>query len=344
LKAGADFAELAKKNSEDGSAQNGGDLGFMAHGQTVPEFDQTIFKLQPKEISGIVTTQFGYHIIQVLDKETAHVKPLEEVKASLTEDLKKQNLAERMQSLADQVHSELVKDPSGAAEIAKRLGVDLITIPKGSVNEAIPGLGVAPEIGTLLAGMKKGDVSQIVVLPANREAVFVVQDVFPTHVAEFEDVKNDVRESLIQQQLGQIAIKKANEAADRLRKGEDIAKVAKSMGLEVTTSSDFARTDAVEGLGEAQYLSDAFTAPVGTILGPTLIQGRWVVTKLIARTNADMSALSAERDSLLHEIKRKKATDVNEMLMDSIVARLESEGKVKVHRDEIQRMLANFRK
>jgi peptidyl-prolyl cis-trans isomerase D len=345
LKNGADFAELAKKNSEDpGTAPNGGDQGFIARGQTVPEFEKAAFSLQPKDISGVVTTQFGYHIIQVLDKESAHVKPFDEVKATLTTELRKQSVADRMQSLAEQVRSELAKNPTGAAEIAKRLGVDLVSVPKGAATDPIPTLGVAPEIGNLLGSMKKGDVSPVVILPANREAVFTVLDVFPGHVAEFDDVKSEIREELLQQQVGQLVIKKANEAAQRLRGGEDMQKVAKSLGLDVTTSSDFARTDAVEGLGEAQYLSDAFTAPVGTILGPTLIQGRWVVTKLVARSDADKSALTAERESLLHEIKRKKATDVNEMLLDSIVSRLESEGKVKVHRDEVQRMLASFRR
>ncbi len=345
VKGGADFGELAKKNSEDpGSAPNGGDLGFLARGQTVPEFDKTIFTLQPKDVSGVITTQFGYHIIQVLDKESAHVKPFDEVKASLAADVRKQSVADRMQSLADQVHAELAKDPSAAGDIAKRLGVDLVTVPKGAASDPIPTLGVAPEIGNLLANLKKGDVSPVVILPANREAVFTVLDVFPGHVAEFDDVKSEIREELLQQQVGQLVIKKANEAVQRLKSGEDMQKVAKSMGLDVTTSSDFSRTDAVEGLGEAQYLQDAFVVPVGSILGPTLIQNRWVVTKLIARSEADKSALTAERETLLHEIKRKKATDVNEMLLDSIVSRLEGEGKVKVHRDEVQRMLASFRR
>jgi peptidyl-prolyl cis-trans isomerase D len=344
-KSGADFAELAKKYSDDsGTAPSGGDMGFLAKGQTDPAFEKVLFALQPKEISGIVTTPYGYNIIQVLEKESARVKPFEEVKAVMTAELRKQSLAERMQSLADQVHSELVANPTGAAEIAKKLGVDLVTVPKGAANEAIPTLGVAPEIGGVLTGMKKGDVSQVVLLPANREAVFTVLDVFPPHVAEYEDVKASIRDSLLQQQLEQVAIKKSNEAAERLRKGEDIAKVAKSMNLEVTASSDFALTDAIEGLGEAEYLSDAFTAPIGSILGPTLIQGRWVVAKLLSRTQTDLSALPAERDQMLHEIKRKKATDVNEMLMDSILTQLENQGKVKVHRDEIQRMLANFRR
>jgi len=187
-------------------------------------------------------------------------------------------------------------------------------------------------------------VSQVVALPANRLAVFTVLETFAARAADFDDIKGEIKDTLTSQQVAQVAIKKAQEVADRLRKGEDIQKVAKSLNLDVTTSSDFGRTDAVEGLGEAVYLQDAFSAPVGTILGPTFIQNRMVVSKVIAKTPANLAALPAERASLLAEVKRKKAGDVNELLMDSIVNELQNQGKVKVYRKEIQQMLASNRR
>jgi len=85
LKNGADFAELAKKYSDDGSKDQGGDLGWFVRNQMVPEFDSVAFSLKPKELSGVVTSQFGYHIIQVLEKDPARLKPFEEVKDELRE-------------------------------------------------------------------------------------------------------------------------------------------------------------------------------------------------------------------------------------------------------------------
>src|SRR5579862_3750869 len=79
LKNGADFAELAKKDSDDkGSGEKGGDLDWIVKGQMDPQFEAAAFALKPKELSPVVTTTFGYHIIQVLDKEAAHVKPFDE--------------------------------------------------------------------------------------------------------------------------------------------------------------------------------------------------------------------------------------------------------------------------
>ena len=139
VKKGADFAELAKKNSQDpGSAQNGGDLGFIVRGQTVPEFEKFAFSAKPKEISDIVTTEYGYHIIQALEKEPARVKPFEEVKGSIEEQLKKQGVNEKMQAAADQARAALQKAPGSAAEVAKQLGLEFIPVTKADAGQPIP--------------------------------------------------------------------------------------------------------------------------------------------------------------------------------------------------------------
>jgi peptidyl-prolyl cis-trans isomerase C len=92
LKAGKDFAEAAKTNSQDpGSAPNGGDLGYFEQGQMVPPFEQAAFALKPGEMSDIVETQFGYHIIKVADKQNSRVVPLDEAKGQIEEYLTQQN-------------------------------------------------------------------------------------------------------------------------------------------------------------------------------------------------------------------------------------------------------------
>ena len=102
VKAGGDFAALAKEHSQDpGSAVNGGDLGLFQQGQMVPAFDQVAFTLKPGSTSDLVETQFGYHIIRVMEKKDAGTVTLEEVRPQLEQYLQNVNRQREMQSFVD---------------------------------------------------------------------------------------------------------------------------------------------------------------------------------------------------------------------------------------------------
>jgi len=106
LKAGANFAELAKKYSEDpGAAQTGGEYKGVTRGQMVPEFEQAAFSLKPGQISDPVKTTYGYHILQVEKHEDARLRPFEEVKSEIAANLKKQRASDQMQQIADRVQT-----------------------------------------------------------------------------------------------------------------------------------------------------------------------------------------------------------------------------------------------
>jgi len=290
-----------------------------------------------------VTSQFGYHIIQTLEKDPAKLKPFEEVKDELAKEVRSQAVSDKMQTLGDQMHADLVKSPKSATEIAKKYGADLIAMPSASPGDAIPGLGAVPEIDSTLGPMKPDEVSSVLELPANRLGVVVLNSRTPGRPSEFAEVQQQIRDKLVNDKSIQIAADRAKDAVERLKKGEDIAKIAKSMQLEVTTSSVFGRADSIDGLGPAASLEDAFNAPLGGTLGPIPIQGRNIVAKITEKTEADMIALPIERDTLLAQLKQKKAQDRNALLMDGILEKLTSEGKVTVNPKEIQRMVATMR-
>jgi peptidyl-prolyl cis-trans isomerase C len=111
-RSGADFGELAKKHSADGSAAQGGDLNFFTRGQMVPAFDQAAFAMKPGEISDIVTTQFGYHIIKVTERRPASTVPFEQVsgriKEFLTAQQKQQKADGFIQSLKQKAKIEVL--------------------------------------------------------------------------------------------------------------------------------------------------------------------------------------------------------------------------------------------
>jgi peptidyl-prolyl cis-trans isomerase D len=343
LKAGANFEELAKANSDDpGSKDKGGDLGWVVRGQMLPEFEKAVFTLKPKEISDIVTTQVGYHIIQVLEKEPARVKPFDEVKAGLADDVRKQSVNDKMQSIADQVHAALEKSPGSAAQIAAQFGVDVVTVNKAASGEAIPTLGASPEIDGAVNGLQKNGVSPVIVLPSNRMVVVVVTDKIASHPSDFADVQAQIHDTLIEAHATTLAQEKAKEAADKIKAGADMKTVAKSMKLDVTESAEFGRSDSVEGLGHSALIPDAFTKPTGTVIGPVPVQGRTIVYKILDRKEADLNGHEAERAAIAVEIKRRKAQADFALFEDSIVTKLQSEGKVKVNRDAIKRLIASL--
>jgi peptidyl-prolyl cis-trans isomerase D len=344
LRGGADFGELAKKNSQDpGSAQNGGDLGFIVKGQTVPEFEKVAFTAKPKEISDVVTTQYGYHILQVMEREPARVKPFEEVKSALAEELKKQGVNDKTQSLADQARAELEKSPGSAAEVAKKLNLELVAVDKAGHGQAIPGLGVSPEIDNTVAAMKPKDVSQVLSLPANRLVIVVLNEVIPQRPADFADVEGQARDRLVLQKAQQLAADAAKSSAEKIRAGEDVEKVAKSFKLEAAKPAGFGRVDSVEGLGPATYVSEAFKQPVGSVIGPVMIQDRNVVYKIMDRQTADAKDFAKERESILTGLKQQKAEMQYDLLLDSVVSRLRADKKLKIHPEAYQRLLAQYK-
>lgn len=344
LKDGADFAALAAANSDDGgNANTGGDLGFFTRGTMVPEFDEAAFSLPVNQISDVVETQYGYHILEVTERQDSTVQPFEQVRGNLESQLRAEKISEQMDSVSEQLRRELTANPGDAAAIAERLGATLVTVTDNAAGDPIPTLGVSPEIDSALVGLQPGGVTRVLSLPADRLVVAILDSKTAPRPSTFEEAEAQVRDKLLNERTETIAQEKATEAAERLRNGEDIGAVARSMGLTATTSNDFARADNIDGLGPAAYLEDAFTSDPGTILGPTLVQGMQVVAVVTGRTEADMSLLDSERSDIQLKLKEEKALDRNNLFLDSVLTKLTNDGKITVYHDEIQRTMALYR-
>ena len=345
VKSGGDFAKLAKENSQDpGSAQNGGELGWLVRGQTVPEFEKTAFSLQPNQISDLVKTQYGYHIIQVETKEQARLKPFAEVKAELASEYKTQQVGQQMQTLTDKVQAALRKDPLHPDKVAADNGVEFARVENVSAGDPLPLVGVNKEFEESLSSLKAGEVSQPVMLPANRVVIASITGVAPAHPATFEEAQNQIREALDKDKLAKVNTQKAQELLDKARSmGGDLQKAAKAMGLEWKASSEVTRFGAVEGLGSASSIADAFTQPVGSLFGPVTMLDAKVVVKVVARVNADMAGLPAQRDAIREELKSKKAQERERLFEEGLRQSLIREGKIKIHQDVINRLTATYR-
>ena len=345
IRAGADFAELAKKNSEDpGSAPKGGDLGWISKGQMVPNFEATAFSLKKGEISNVIKTEYGFHIVQVTDREDARVKPFEEVKAELATETKKKQVFERMQSASEQARAALAKSPGSAAQIAQQFNLNHYVVQNATGNDPVQEIGINAEFGGSMFGLQKGGVTPLVTAPGNKIAFGVLTGIAPSRNAELAEVEAQVREQLTSVKARELLVGKTAEAARSMAAaGGDFAKLAKSLGGEVKTTADFGRDGAADGLGDAAYFAEAFVKPVGAILGPISMMEQLVIVRVNSKVEADLGKLAAEREAMVGALKGRKSQERKDLFEEGLVHRLIDQGKIKINTDAIKKLQSSYR-
>ncbi|MGD0871521.1 MAG: peptidylprolyl isomerase [Bryobacteraceae bacterium] len=344
LRAGADFAEMAKKNSEDtGSGAKGGDLGWVTRGQMVPEFEKATFSLKPGVISDLVKTQYGYHIIQVQAHEDARVKPFAEVKDELSKQWKQMLAGQKMQQVEDTAQAALQKDPTHAEKVAADLGMQLVRADGAEPGKALPEVGSNSDFDQSIATLKKGEVSQVVPLGASKLALAEVMDIIPARSATFEEAKGQIRQFLSGQNLNILLQERAKQLVAAAKASGDLAKAAKAVGLEAKTPEPFKRQATVEGFGSAAYIDDAFTKPDGTIMNPIPMPDATVIVKLMEHVPADIGQLAEQRDKIREDLKVQKARSRGNLFQGGLVDELVRQGRVKLHQNVINRIITSFR-
>jgi peptidyl-prolyl cis-trans isomerase D len=346
IKGGADFAKLAKENSEDtGTGANGGDLGdWITHGQMVPEFDKAIFALKVGQTSDLVKTMYGYHIVQTLARQDGGVRTFAEVKSELAAQWKKQRVNDLMQLASDKAPAALQKDPAHPEKVAAEYNMQVVRVDNYSAGTPVPELGAMADFEQAVAPLKKGEVSQAVSSPT-KIALAMVNDVIPAHPSSFEEVQNQIRDLVTTNRSVAVVQKHANELVEKAGAlGGDLEKAAKSMGLETKTSNEVDRAGNIEGIGLASYLSEGFSRPDGSILGPMSVpDGGTIVAKVISHSSADLSQLGAQRAIIRDEIKSQRARERNTLFETGVKDMLIKQGKIKIHQDVINRLIGNYR-
>jgi peptidyl-prolyl cis-trans isomerase D len=344
LRAGADFVEMAKKNSEDpGSASKGGEYDNVVRGQMDPVFEKAAFSQKPMVIGDPVKSAYGYHILQVLAHEDARLKPFAEVKDQLATQWKQQRVTGTMQTISDKAQAALQKDPDHPDKVAAELGMEVFHADGVVPGQPVPGVGASADFDQAIASLKKGDVSQPVSPAANKVAIAEVTAVLPAHPATFEEVKSQVHDAMVNFRLSKMVRDKSTELSNAARaNGGDLAKAAKAMGLEVKTTELFKRQGSVDGLGSANYFDQAFGDAVGAVLNPIPMADSTVVAKVVQRADPDMSKLPEQRGQIVESLKGDKARERNTIFEAGLVSELERQGVVKLHPEVVQRIVASF--
>jgi peptidyl-prolyl cis-trans isomerase D len=347
IQGGADFAKLAKDQSQDpGSGAQGGELGWVVRNQMVPEFEKATFSLGVGQTSGLVKTAYGYHIIQVEAHEQAHLQPFDDVKTQLTSDYEKRQANQKMQDLSDKAVAALHKDPSHPDQVGQSLGLPVIHADNVAAGDPIPQIGPSKEFSDAVVALRKGEVTAGPVALQNGKAVIVeVTDLQPARQASLEEAMADVKNRAGKDKLDKVIAEKAKELASKTQAmGGDLEKAAKSMNIEVKTSADVDRQGTIESLGTASTNPDAFGKPVETVIGPINVPSGQAVIKVVSKTPADMLALPLMSNGIRDELKQQKQRDRAQLFQDGLRSRLTADGKLKIHQDVINRIVQSYQK
>jgi len=342
VRAGADFTKLAKDNSEDpGSKDKGGEYWVQRDGQMVKEFEDAAFRLKPGE-SEIVKTSYGYHVFQVMEHQNAGLRSFAEVKPELLSEAKKAKVNQLMQAASDKAQAALVKNPTQPDKVAADFNLQVVHALY-SPGTTVPELGPSPDFEQSVANLKKGEVSQPVAV-TNKVVFAVVTDMVPARPNTFEEVQSQIKDSIVQKRASVAVQNHAKELVQKAQaEGGDLAKIAKSMGLEVKTSNEVDRAGNIDGIGSASYVSEGFSRPDGSVFGPFgASDGTTVVAKVVAHIPADMSKLPEQRAIVRDEIKSQRAKDRNSLFESGVKDALTKSGKIKIHQDVFNRLLANY--
>jgi peptidyl-prolyl cis-trans isomerase D len=335
VKAGADFPQLATKYSEDDASKTkGGDLDFFPKGQMVPEFDKAAFSMKPGEISDIVKTQFGYHIIKVTDKKAAITKPLEEVRAQIEDQLKWERAQAEAQRVADDVATKL-KKPADFDTVAKGRGLTVAESGLFSKEEPISGLGVAPAVAERAFELKDGEVSEPIRTPQGFAFITVTgkQDAY---VPKLDEVKAKVRDEVLKKKAVDVARQKAATIGAQMKAG-DFNAAAKAAGLDVKTTEFIARGAPIGDVGVSPAVDAvAFTMQPGAVSDPIVTDNGTVIVKVLERQDPAPSDIVSGKTTLKTELLNERRNRFYASYMNKARERM----KVNINRELIAQLVA----
>jgi peptidyl-prolyl cis-trans isomerase D len=311
IKAGGDFAALAKANSEDpGSGAAGGELGFAKRGTMVPEFDSAIFSQKIGDTT-LVHTQFGYHIIQVEERQTAHAQPINEVLPTIQATLIRQKESQAESAFAQSLATEAAKN--GLAKTAAAHHFEVVTTPSLGAQGVIAGLPDGSQVIAKAFTLKQG--ADPAFAPSGEGfAIFQVSGIAPAHAPAFADWKDHVLKDFTDERVPQLLAQKTKELSDKAKASGDLAKAAKEVGATVKTSDLVGDQGQVPDLGQVgSVASELFTLKVGDISGPIDAQRTGVVAKLLEKQEPTAEEIAKNLDQTRDQVldqRREEAFNI----------------------------------
>jgi peptidyl-prolyl cis-trans isomerase D len=335
IREGGDFAKLAKQHSDDpGSKDQGGDLGYFATGAMVPEFDKTVFAMETGDVSDLVRTQFGFHVIKLVDIRGSEIPPLEDVREELIAELKQQDIEDLYYEQLDQLTDISYENPESLDAAADALGLEIQTTDWLNANSGTD-IGEYPKIRAAAFSedvLEAGNNSEPVEIGPNDAVVLRIRDREPSQPMPLEEVREQIVTALKQEQAAQAAREKGEKLSQQLAEDARMKDLAGEQGL------SFHEADALErnAQGHAAELmryvfrlsrpAEGETADTGFALA----NGDYAVVRLKTVTDADPADMTEEERT---QLKRGFENMRRNLALSTMVNALRSQAKVDIPED-----------
>jgi len=314
-KAGEDFAALAKEYSEDeGSASQGGDLGYFTRGRMVKEFDSTAFATDTGQVAGPVTTRFGVHVIKVFDRKkgtdgdsvrASHI--LIKWKPSSDTD---ERSSQKAKDFADAVKSD------GFTAAASRFGLDIKEtdlFPKSS-SGGIPGFGALLPAMDFAFDSKQGAVSHVLRTKVRNEdayTIFEIKEIQPKGMTPLTDVQSQIRATLVRQKQQTLATAAAKDFRAKITDARSLLSQAARESLKVDTTGDHLRRDYVRGFGGDENIAKILLSMNAGQLSDVLSNSRGAyVAVLLSKTDSDSAGFGDKQADIMNRLRQNRQNSV----------------------------------
>lgn len=337
LKAGADFAALAKASSEDkGSAANAGDLGCFPRGRMVPEFENAAFSLAAGETSELVKSTFGYHIIRVGARREESVRPLGQVRDGIRRTLS----AERAQALLEQKVQAIgaaLRRGRSLEEAGREHGLVVQKSPalaRGETEEPLR----SPELVARAFALRPGEVDRDG-FPVPRGFAFIaLAEVKPAHLPELKEVQDKLKADLVEERSLEKAAARAGEVKVRaeqpgLDKG-GLEKAASGLGLvRKETPALVGRGQPLGDLGSSLTLEEvAYALPEKVVSDPVRVSGGVAVLRVLEKKPFDPVAFEKEKATLIASLREERRRELFQAFMAQARQRIPVERNLEAFR------------
>jgi peptidyl-prolyl cis-trans isomerase D len=329
LKSGGNWTAIAKKNSDDpGSKDTGGELGFTQRGRMVPEFDKAIFSQKINDVA-IVKTQFGYHVVQVEERQTAHTQAINEVLPTIQATLIREKSAQSQENFAKALSAEAAKN--GLAKTAAAHHLEVVNTQPVTSQGVIASLPDGAALVSKAFAAKKGDAPQVVAT-GEGYAIFQVTGIAGAHAPNFADWKSHVVEDFRDEKLPSLLAQKTTELATRAHNENNLAQAAKEVGAKIESSDLVKATDQVPELGQvAQVAPQLLGLAVGNISGPINAQRTGVVAKITGKQEPDAAEIAKNFDQTREALLDRRRGEAFSVFASNVFADYKKHNRIRLN-------------